>query len=201
MKIRSMYLKLIFCVITTMILTNCAYMYTGLPTASERLTIQSGKQVVVLLRIICELESGSLIEPFRNSLIDDNISIRLARSVIVGGRIKLQGYQRYLSPETRKQGWTYMLFKPGIHYLVFSGPRNTDVWSWESSLRYLTRWQINIPQNHPIIYAGSINISCKDNRCLNPSLTVVINEENLAKEVISKYLTDFGSFETVLIRH
>lgn len=39
---------------------------------------------------------------------------------------------RFLSGETRKEGWTYLLLEPGLHYLAAHEPQSTNVFAYDA---------------------------------------------------------------------
>jgi hypothetical protein len=171
-----------------------------LPKANERLEIQSGKKTLVLLRIICESEYGTSIEPFKHIVPADNINIGLAVSFLLGGNVNRLS-PRFLSPETRKKGWVFFLIPPGEHFFVFQGPQHTDVWTWEKQMRYRPRWQANIPHNAAIVYIGTMHLHCTFSyELFGESQTTVLNEESLAINIVEEYLKGLGSFQTILMK-
>jgi len=182
---------------------------SGLPTHKERTSIQSGKQTIVLLRVTCEWKDGTPVEPFPPawsvSKGANRISIGLG-SYLVGGKVEWIK-QRFLSPETRKQGWTYLLLKPGTHHLSFFGiSTNTEI-------RNSPRFKVNIPINNQLVYAGTLNIYCHYDRRRGEMLLGlkycevrvkdridVLNEKNLVDEITKNYLSDFESPITMLMQ-
>lgn len=208
MKIRSISLIFIFSIAIPVLFASCAS--TGLPKANERTTIQSGKQTLVLLRITCESEDGKPVEPFFGDFSPDNINIGSANNFIIGGMVKRVEFQRFLSPETKEQGWIYLIVEPGMHYFVFQGPQTADAFTFNKQLRYLPRWQVNLPQNNAIVYIGTMHLCCgtvKDlfsgkKRCISfdERRMAVRDEELLAKNIVEEYLKDFGSFKKILMK-
>lgn len=188
------------------IFTSCAR--HSLPTAKERSYILGGKKTIVLLRITCELEDGTSVEPFRSSFYADNINIGLG-GFLVGGKVRRVEPQRFLSPETRKQGWIYLILKPGIHYIVFQTSQQTDAFTWNKELRYAPRFRVNIPKNKLLVYIGTLHLYCHGGTYLfegkyfaffDRRRMVVRNEESLAENLTTEYLSDFGSPQTVLMQ-
>lgn len=187
------------------LLAGCAM--TVLPTDKERSSILSGKQTILLLRIICELEDGTSVEAFASSLIMDNVNIGLG-GFLIGGKVK-RVLPRFLSSETRKQGWIYLILEPGVHYFAFQGPQTSDSFSWEKELRYAPRFQVNIPKNNTLVYIGSLHLYCHSRgslfgakRCdfFDKSRMLVENEERLSEKVTTEYLSSFGPIQTLIMR-
>jgi hypothetical protein len=206
MKIVSVSLKVIFYITLPVLFLSCAT--TGLPKANERLAIQNGKQILVLLRITCELEDATSVEAFKSIFVADDINIGLGSSFLVGGKVN-RVIPRFLSPETRKQGWIYLILESGIHYFAFQGPQITDRFGYEKQLRFAPRFRVNIPKNNSLVYIGTLHLHCHSRRYLfggkscdffDKRRMVVQNEESLAKKVETEYFSDFGSGQTLLMQ-
>jgi hypothetical protein len=74
---------------------------------------------------------------------------------IIGGKIDGGPRYRFLSPETRKQGWVFFYLEPGIHYLVFEGMASA------AGMYYSPRYEVKIPENSPVVYIGSMHLYCE----------------------------------------
>jgi len=193
------FLRLTFAIIVTGFILGCA---TGPPTANERAKVQVGKQAVVLLRITCESEDKTPVEAFPKSL-GDPIIIGKA-SPIIGGKIEIISdlfTGRFFSPETRKQGWTFLFLKPGIHYLIFAGTAS------RLEMPYAPRYKVNIPKTGPVFYIGSMHLYCANTwnfgmkycPSFDTERMVISNEEIQAKTLLKDHLSDLGSLQTVLM--
>jgi len=137
-------------------LVGCAS--TGLPTVKERTAVGAGERAIVLLRVQCTIESQQPYEAFSYSLMDDNVSFGLG-SFETGGEPERLALLRFLSPESRKNGWTYFVLPHGIHYLAVYPPRRTDVFTYERGIRNAPRWRIDIPQDAKLVYAGTLRFT------------------------------------------
>jgi hypothetical protein len=73
------------------------------PTVEERSAIQTGKQVVVLLRLTGELSDGTQIETFRIDIRDADFSFALG-GFETGGKLE-RTWPRFLSRDSAKEGW------------------------------------------------------------------------------------------------
>jgi hypothetical protein len=186
-------------------LTSCAS--TGAPKTSERSLIQEGKLSIVLLRISGKLDDGTSVEPFPSSFHEDNMNIGVC-SDEPEGKVERVIVQKFLSPETRKQGWIYLTLKPGTHHLAFTGSRRTNIFTWNRQLQYARRWRIDIPKTTPVVYAGTLKLLCRSawyisgaKKCdfFNENRMFVQNEKNLAKKVATEHLSDYGILQTVLM--
>lgn len=110
---------------------------------------------------------------------------------------------RFLSDETRRQGWIYFLLEPGIHYLSVRPPMNLDQCQL---IKYSSRWRIDIPTDTRLVYAGTLHfkgVHVKGMFGRSVSFRYwapVRDEENLAQEVAAKHHSGLGSPLTVLMR-
>ena len=208
MKLKYFAGKIIFYIAFMGFLFGCAT--TGVPTPKERTSIQDGKLAIVLLRIEYELADGNPIDPFKGW--DSRYWLNIGSgSVLVGGKTE-RVKNRFISPETRKQGWTYLILEPGIHYLVFAGPVHT----WErKNLNYGPRFKVNIPLNNQLVYVGTLNLHCplKPEFWVNNEIicwsssdiikaiqTEVRDKKLLLEKLTNEYLSDFGSPRTLLMQ-
>lgn len=180
----------------------------GLPTVNERTAVGAGEMAIVLLRVDSTVENQQPYEAFKHSITDDNISFGLG-AFDTGGEPRRLALLRFLSPESRKDGWTYFALPPGIHYLAVYPPRRTDVWTYERSLKNAPRWRLDIPPNARLIYAGTLRFTGKSTPLLSgerimTSIQIdsmsVTNEEELARKLLTKELPEFGEVQSALLR-
>ena len=94
------------------------------------------------------------------------------------------------------------MLEPGPHFFTFFSLRFAPY--GYRKLRYLPRWQVDIPQNNPVVYIGSLSLISKGEETffIFPSNKIklwkkyykafVVNEEELAKVVI-KQNTDIST--------
>ena len=192
----DLFSRFIFPIAITLTVTSCT---TGLPTVNERSDVQSGKKSVVLLRITCELiEDNTPIEAFPGRM---SVSVMILKGgPIIGGKVDVAGAYRFLSPETRKQGWVFFYLEPGIHYLVFEGMASAG------GMYYSPRYEVKIPENSPVVYIGSMHLYCEspyifETACgiFDKGRMIVSNEEIKAKKLQEEFLPDLGPLQTVLM--
>ncbi len=192
--------NLLILVTVLMVLSNCSPIGSGLPTAAEQLAMENGKQSLVLLRIKCEFDDGGKVVPYFCENSGDKrhemFELGVAKGPLVGGEVDKKRISRFLSPETCQNGWSYMMLEPGSHFFTFFSLRFAPY--GYGKLRYLPRWQIDIPQNHPVVYIGSLSLISKGEErfFILPSNKIklwekyykafVVNEEELAKVVIDQ---------------
>lgn len=192
----DLFSRFIFPIAITLTVASCT---TGLPTVNERSDVQSGKKSVVLLRITCELiKDNTPIEAFPGGM---SASVMILKGgPIIGGKVDVAGALRFLSPETRKQGWVFFYLEPGIHYLVFEGMASG------AGMYYSPRYEAKIPENSPVVYIGSMHLYCEspyifETACgtFDKGRMIVSNEEIKAKKLQKEFLPDLGSLQTVLM--
>lgn len=198
-------LRLVGVLVFILHLSGCAS--SGLPTAKESTEVGAGEKVIVLVRVVCTVEDGQGYEPFSHSLIEDNISFGLG-SFETGGEPRRLGLLRFLSPESRKDGWTYFVVPHGIHYLAVYPPRRTDILTYERAIKSAPRWRIDIPDNARLVYAGTLHLTGESSqlifggRILN-SIRIddmsATNEEEWARKLLTEGFPGFGDVQTALL--
>lgn len=186
-------------------LAGCAA--TGVPTAEERTAVASSGKAIVLLRVQCTIENEQPYEPFSHAIGDDNIGLGLG-SFKTGGEPERQAL-RFLSPESRRNGWTFLIVPQGTHYLAVYPPRRTDVFTYARSIKDAPRWRIDVPPDAGIVYVGTLRISGASDsllfggsimRSIRADETIVTNDEELARELVKTELPGFGEARTALMR-
>jgi hypothetical protein len=177
------------------------------PTAEERTAVAASAKAIVLFRVQCTIENGQPYEPFRHLMDDDNISVGLG-SFKTGG-VPERLANRFLSPESRKDGWAFLVVPPGTYYLAFYPPRRTDAFTYARGIKDAARWRIDIPSGARIVYAGSMRVSGASDpllsggsimRSIRADEMSVANDEELAHELVKRELPGFGEVRTVLMR-
>jgi hypothetical protein len=206
MKSKFLAMRIIFSIAVIGFFSSCTS--TGLLTKKELTSIQDGKIAIVLLRITGEFPDGTPIEPFPGPSPLDMISFGLG-SFLAKGKVDRVRH-RFLSLETRKKGWTYLILEPGIHYLVFQGPGRGSIPHWYRQLRYGPRFQINIPMNHQLVYVGTLYLNCLtephtflgEKYCWEYYFSglEVRDEKRLVEELTNEYLSDFDSPQTLMMQ-
>ncbi len=130
---------------------------TGSLTAEEGTAVGAREKAIVLLRVQPTIENRQPYEAFSHALMDDNISFGLG-SFDTGGEPKRVAGLRFLSPESRKNGWTYFVLPHGTHYLAVYPPRRTDVLTYARGIKDAPRWRIDIPPDARLVYAGTLRV-------------------------------------------
>lgn len=187
-------------------LAGCAT--TGLPTVDERAAVGAGEKAIVLMRVQCTIEGQQPYEAFSHSLMDDNISLGLG-SFKTGGEPERLALLRFLSPESRKNGWTYFVLPNGIHYLSVYPPRRTDVFTYERGIRNAPRWRIDIPRGAGLVYAGTLRFTGASDglllggrilRSIRIDDMSVSNDEEVARKLLTEAFPEFGAAQTFLLK-
>ena len=136
---------------------------------------------------------------------DDNIGIALG-GFETGGELR-QIMPGFLSHQTRKDGWVYLLLEPGQHYLALQPPRRTDVWSYAKMFKTAPLWRLDIPSKAELVYVGTLHLpSIKQNLLFGVTISsfiwdsvVVRNEDDGARKIAAELLPEFETFKTVLM--
>jgi hypothetical protein len=169
-------------------------------TRDEELSIQKGDRVLVLLRMTAVVEGVS-----HDHALQD-VSIGLGSFDTVGEVTRID--TRCLSEETREQGWLFFIVEPEVYYLAFGGGTKGTAIRTCSALQTAQKWRIDIPENASSVYIGTVHIRCRNvpiffflrNYCDIIDEVVVVNEEEVAREVVADHVPGIGRPETVLLR-
>ncbi len=187
-------------------LLGCAS--TGLPAGEESAVVGAGEKAIVLLRVVCTVENQEPYEAFSHSLVEDNISFGLG-SFETGGEPRRLAALRFLSPESRKDGWTYFVIPHGIHYLAVYPPRRTDLATYERGLKNAPRWRMEVPQNARLVYVGTLRVGGESSQLLFGGRIMksirtddmgVTNDDERARQLLTETFPEFGTMQTVLLR-
>ena len=193
--------------------TSCARVgiKIGLPNNKQVSTIQTGKEAIVLLRVTGTFDDGKRVNTFKGTNEAKNVNLGLCKDG-PQSEIEIVRFQRFLSSETKKQGWVYFIMEPGTHYLVFIGLCSflsyPSLEECDHRLQRARLWQIDIPKDAPIVYIGSMHLASWREYAwhgvlisdFNENKMLLKNEENLAKQLAASYLSEFGSIHTLLMK-
>jgi hypothetical protein len=175
---------------------------SGLPSAKNYELIKSGKRAIVLLRFTCEID-GKPHEVFsRGPLLADNMYLALGDFETGGRPIQIEQTEPiFPSPEARKDGWMYLLLKPGLHYLAVRpfGSRH-----FESA----PLWRFDVPFEAGLVYVGTLHMpSVRENHLFIPTgfspfwdRVVVRSEEGAARKMADMFFPELGTIKTVLMQ-
>ena len=118
------------------------------------------QKAVLLVRVITEVE-GKIAPPFPSSLLSvDNLCLGVG-DFSSGGKIR-PAPMRFLSEDTRRAGWTYLLLEPGqIYYLAAHEPTSTSASIYDARWQTCPRWSIEIPADARLVYGGTLYLPGK----------------------------------------
>lgn len=177
-------------------------------TPEEQSAINLGEKVVVLMRVQCTIENGETWQPFQSLALIDNVSLGLG-AFETGGETKQLSEMKFLSPESRVEGWTYLLLQPGTYYLSFYGPRRTNVFAYERSKKEAPRWRLDVPSDARLVYVGTMHLQGDSQKAifggrflntLDREKSSLGNDEALARRLLSQYFPDLGQVSVALMR-
>ena len=175
------------------------------PTSAEMISAQRDGQMLVLLRVAARLSTGESIEPFASSLADDNFVVAAGSFETVGELEQIQE-MRYLSDESRAEGWFYIFLPKGTLYFAFPPPRRTDAFTYADMITRAKRWRVDAPTTAAIVYAGSLYIEAIEEELFFGGKGIrylehieVLDETAIAKSLVQRFVPTLGDFKTVLI--
>lgn len=176
------------------------------PTSSEMSDAERNGQMLVLLRVATRSTTGESIEPFSSSLADANLVVA-AGSFETAGEVKHIQEMRFLSDESRAEGWFYVFLPKGTLYFAFLPPGGTYAHTFADMINRAKRWRIDAPTTADIVYAGSLYVEAYEVKPLLLSYKVishlgrieVVDETAIAKSLVQRFVPTFGDFKTVLI--
>ena len=185
-------------------LVSCTSLYV-LPEP-EMAEVYSGEKTLVLLRIECTVDDLSY-EPFGMSSWTGEPIVALG----IGGFETLGEprpiVHRFLSEESRRNGWTYYVLSPGAYYLAVLGPESDAIFK---TLREAPRWRMDIPENTGFLYAGTIQVKGRSSgrflfggkvvKPVHEGEYALKDEHELANSLLIQHFPDSGETKTVLIQ-
>jgi hypothetical protein len=181
---------------------------SSLPTIEETSLIKEGQVSIALIRITATLHDGTPVKTLDGPLAVDRWGFGVG-GFETGGKPLDDSGQRFLSDESRIQGWSFVLLEPGVHYLAFRGPQTGNSWTWAKQLQNARRWVVETSKTTHIYYIGTMHLICEskwyiggDKRCdyIDEHQMAVRNEKELALEVANNYLKEFGPPQIVLMK-
>ena len=193
-------------IIIAALFCSCSNPFIRIPVKEDYEMVKSGKYAIVLLRIVSEAD-GEPCEAFGDFLPDDNYGLAVG-TLKTGGKAT-QRTPFFLSIETKKDGWTYLLLEPGLQYLAVQPSRRTDVWTYASEFKSAPSFRIEIPLQTPLTYIGTLYIPCVGKKMLfGPPICgsfvkdkiAVNNEEDKAQKITATFFPEFRVPRTALMQ-
>ena len=154
----------------------------NLPTKNEINQILEGQQAIVLLKVNASRD-GKPIKPFKSDFAEFNAHFGLG-NFKTGGKPKPKLILRFLSQDSREEGWTYFVLEPEIYYLIIY-----PIGGYGRSPEDFPRWKFTIPNSSKYIYIGTANYSYKNSVDVDYDSLTIGNDSIEAGELISKYLS------------
>lgn len=185
-------------------LAGCASV-TG-PTTSELSAIDSGGKAIVLFRIKSTID-GKPYEPFSFTVVMDNVNFGLGSFETAGEPRPV--VNRYLSEESRREGWTYLVLSPGIYYLAVRPPQRTDAFTYDRMLQSAPRWRIDVSKLSKLVYVGTLSLTGAADplifggrimNSINSDNVIIENEQVRASKLLSEHFPGLGTLQTVLMK-
>lgn len=180
----------------TALLGACAM--TEPPSAQDLEKVNAGDKTILLFRVAVTLD-GEPHEPFSGSLADDNVGVALG-TFETGGRVRQSELVRFLSDDSRAQGWAYVVTEPGTLYMAFLPPRRTNVLRYASMFKGATRWRVDAPPDADVVYAGTVAItgapgwSFFGNYLKTIDAIEIRDERAAAEKIVKRFLPNLDAF-------
>jgi hypothetical protein len=149
------------CLIVCLLLTGCGGISGEPPVTADELTsVREGAKAAVVIRIDGEDQDGKALRPFATfgaitlRIGDEETGGELSTVTIPGGlkkmgKIKYLG--RFLSKESRDDGWLVLFLPPGFYYVTLLA----------SKPPVPPPWRVEVPSGVSVIYAGTIYLSAE----------------------------------------
>ena len=198
---RTIFAGLLTCF--ALLASGCAV--TAPLTSGEVSAAQQGGQTIVLLRLATRSSAGSPVEPFANSLADDNVGVAVG-SFETGGKVRRIEGMRFLSDGSRANGWFFAVVPPGTHYFAFLPPRRTNIFSYLAMFDYAQPWRIDAPVAGAMVYGGSLIIDVEVGSLLFGGEYIktlryveVRDETDIAKNLVQQFVPGTSEIKTALM--
>ena len=128
------------------------------PSTAELNQVGRGETAVVLIRFVGEDSEGRPFETFGGALSDDNIGLAIGNFETGGLPTQRLDWVRFLSEESRRKGWIYLVLAPGTHYLAVQASRQTDGFIYAAQFKTAPRWRVEVPSGAAVVYAGTLDL-------------------------------------------
>ena len=180
------------------------------PSMTELDQVGGGGKTIVLMRIVGQDNEGHAVDTFSGSLSDDNVGLAIGNFETGGLPTQRLDWIRFLSEESRQNGWIYLVLTPGVHYMAVQGSRRTNAFTYAARFKTAPRWRLDIPADAAVVYAGTLDLRGTSMALLfGGRLMVTIEGDNstvrdesvLAADVIGRNLADLGSPKTALMTY
>jgi hypothetical protein len=190
---------------------GCALPY-GL-TTPEQATIKAGDRAVVLVHIQSTIDDQPL---DASNTPSSGPSLFFSYGLGSFDTVGLPTFTsfRYLSDQSARAGWIFFLLIPGIHYLAILGPDSSYVEGrvpTYEELQKAPRWRIDVPEQVPCIYAGTLSFAGRidgelmfGGKIIKPiksgNVPLLLDESKSARQMIAEHLPDIDAPKTLLMQ-
>ena len=193
-------------------------------TAVDKKAIDAGQMTIVLIRVVASVQK-QVYEPFSEKLVDDNLCFGIG-SINTAGQLKrvqnaplfFSGKRRqedrlsqyFLSPKSRRDGWTFLVLAPGTYYFTVQPPRSGSLDNYMKRFEKPPSWYFDVPENTSLIYAGTLHIKGSEDKLIFGSglrmreiigtPTVDSEDSTSAMQLFSQYFPTLGSMQVSLLK-
>ncbi len=195
------------------LLAGCASTGVRLPSVQDEEAIQLKEKAIVLLRLKVE-KDGEPFNPFKRYGGSRHSYFRLKLANMDEGESPKYIYFTQIwnipaaspSLESKKEGWMYLVLKPGTYYLSFFPPGSKEPSQSDDVSPQVSAFRFYVPKGESIMYVGSLSVSCKWSRGIignfigESSKIVVTDETESAKKIAQASLIKYGQMSTSLMQ-
>jgi hypothetical protein len=142
-------------------------------------------------------------------MVDDSVGFALGSPETGGVPVGRVEDIRYLSDESRDEGWTYFILPPGTHYLAVQPRRITNLFTYLRRFGSAPRWVIEVPPRTPVIYAGTLDLHGRADKgavfgnplfvAFDTTRSSVTDEETLALVLAARHFPELKPVMTILM--
>jgi hypothetical protein len=153
----SMSLRWFIILILTLALLGCSRI--GLPKNNEMNDVYNNRASIILLKLKGNVE-GRPAKIFNESTGESNIILALGGFDSGGIPEEIVGLLRFLSKESLKKGYTYLILKPGTYFLTLTTPYIAyAVGDRKNLFKKIPRWQFSVNEGSKFIYIGTMHLT------------------------------------------
>ncbi len=175
---------------------------------AELLDASAGEKAVVLLNLQCTIDNSPYEAFLDPSFTKPTIFLLRLGSFKTLGEPAFVPHD-FLSPESRRAGWTYFMLLPGLYYLSVQGPdSNVISKTGDKYMQEAPRWRIDVPKNVKAVYIGTLQFTGKSERLLfgekidpaGDDGPTIRDDRLIARGLISQYFPDAGEAKTIIMQ-
>ena len=190
--------SVVILVLLEILIAGCTMVPIEPMSKQESLAVQEKSSTIVMYRIT-GTDDGKPIATWETGWTRTYVNLRPLEVSYSPPEYWLWVPTRALSDESQKNGWQYIVLKPGSYRLFLNTPYDGDKWTGDHEDNRPASFWLNVSGNESIIYAGSLHMECMTTSgaksCNNKILINV--EEGVARYLASTYFPDFGIPTTI----